>query len=149
MIELTLRNTTRKKYSTGFFEKIAAKACANAKLNRDIGLSINLVGNARIRELNREHRGKDKATDVLSFPLQETVRTSKNKGEQGILELGDIFICMPVAEAEATAEKVSLNDKLAFLTVHGFLHLLGYDHERSSGEASAMFKLQDRIIASL
>jgi probable rRNA maturation factor len=86
------------------------------------------VGEARIRELNREHRGLDRPTDVLSFPVDERGSAS------GPRELGDVVIC-----PEHT-------DELAEAVVHGVLHLCGYDHESDAGE---MLALQDEIIRRL
>jgi probable rRNA maturation factor len=90
-------------------------------------LAIEVVDEGRIRELNREHRGKDKATDVLSFPMDE------DEGP-GPVELGDVFIC----------PEFSVNE--TEVAVHGVLHLCGYDHETDRGE---MLDLQDRIVAGL
>ena len=83
---------------------------------------------ARIRELNREHRGRDTPTDVLSFPVDETAPTA------GPRELGDVVIC-----PEHT-------DDLAEAAVHGVLHLCGYDHEVDGGE---MLALQARVVERL
>jgi probable rRNA maturation factor len=91
-------------------------------------LSVQLVGEQRIRELNREHRDRDEPTDVLSFPLDGT---GPNAGPR---ELGDVLIC-----PEHTAD---LNEA----TVHGVLHLCGFDHERDDGE---MLALQARVLAGL
>jgi probable rRNA maturation factor len=81
-----------------------------------------------MRELNREHRGVDSSTDVLSFPVDERVPVAAPR------ELGDVVICP--ARAEDVVEAV----------VHGVLHLCGYDHEADQGE---MLALQDRIVAGL
>ena len=95
---------------------------------RDGHLSVELVDEERIRELNREHRGRDKPTDVLSFPID-------GAGEvPGPRELGDVVIC-----PEHTADVVEA-------TVHGVLHLCGYDHEVDDGE---MLALQERVMESL
>jgi probable rRNA maturation factor len=91
-------------------------------------LAIELVGEERIRELNREHRGKDTPTDVLSFPIDE------DRPVAGPRELGDVVIC-----AEHTQD-------LTEAVVHGVLHLCGYDHETDDGE---MLALQDRLMDSL
>jgi probable rRNA maturation factor len=91
-------------------------------------LSVELVGEERIRELNRDHRGRDRPTDVLSFPVD-------GSGEVvGPRELGDVAIC-----PEHTAD-------LTEAAVHGVLHLCGYDHERDSGE---MLELQEHVMAEL
>ena len=88
-------------------------------------LAIELVGEERIRELNRDHRGKDEPTDVLSFPIDEAAPSA------GPRELGDVVIC-----PEQTADLVEA-------TVHGVLHLCGYDHETDGGE---MLELQRRVM---
>ena len=91
-------------------------------------LAIELVDEDRIRELNRDHRGKDEPTDVLSFPVDERGPVA------GPRELGDVVIC-----PEHTADLVEA-------TVHGVLHLCGYDHETDDGE---MLELQQRVLSSL
>ncbi len=95
---------------------------------RDGHLSLELVDSERIRELNREHRGKDEPTDVLSFPIDGAGPSA------GPRELGDVVICPEHTEDVTEA------------TVHGMLHLCGYDHESDDGE---MLALQSRIMASL
>lgn len=90
-------------------------------------LAIEVVDEERIRELNREHRGKDKPTDVLSFPVDEDAGP-------GPVELGDVFLCPEYCVNETEA------------AVHGVLHLCGYDHETDQGE---MLDLQDRIVSGL
>jgi probable rRNA maturation factor len=91
-------------------------------------LTIELVGEARIRELNRDHRGRDRPTDVLSFPVDEAGPAA------GPRELGDVVICPE--QTEDVIEAV----------VHGVLHLCGYDHETDDGE---MLALQRRVLAGL
>jgi probable rRNA maturation factor len=91
-------------------------------------LAIELVDEERIRELNREHRGKDQPTDVLSFPIDE------DEPVAGPRELGDVVICP--GHTRDLVEAV----------VHGVLHLCGYDHETDDGE---MLALQDRVMDSL
>jgi probable rRNA maturation factor len=91
-------------------------------------LAVELVGEERIRELNREHRGRDAATDVLAFPVDEAGPVA------GPRELGDVAICPPRC-ADVTEA-----------AVHGVLHLCGMDHEVDGGE---MLALQDRVMAGL
>jgi probable rRNA maturation factor len=95
---------------------------------RDGHLAIELVDADRIRELNREHRGKDSPTDVLSFPIDE------DDDVAGPRELGDVVICPEYTEHVVEA------------VVHGVLHLCGYDHETDDGE---MLALQDRVMETL
>lgn len=106
----------------------AALAALDAAGVADGHLSVDLVGAERITELNREHRGRDEPTDVLSFPIDGAGEVS------GPRELGDVVIC-----PEHTADVVEA-------TVHGILHLCGFDHETDSGE---MLALQGRLMAEL
>jgi probable rRNA maturation factor len=91
-------------------------------------VAVALVGESRIRELNREHRGLDRPTDVLSFPVDGPAPVA------GPRELGDVVICPEQTE------------DLSEAVVHGLLHLCGFDHETDSGE---MLELQDRIMDEL
>jgi probable rRNA maturation factor len=104
---------------------LAALAAAGV---HDGHLSVELVDAGRIRELNREHRGLDEPTDVLSFPVDGAADVA------GPRELGDVVIC-----PEHTAD-------LTEATVHGVLHLCGYDHEVDDGE---MLALQQRVLGGL
>jgi probable rRNA maturation factor len=103
----------------------AALAAAGVE---DGHLAIELVDESRIRELNREHRGKDSPTDVLAFPIDGTAPTA------GPRELGDVAICPPRCTDATEA------------AVHGVLHLCGYDHETDAGE---MLALQARVLEAL
>ena len=105
-----------------------ARAALEAAGVQDGHLAIVLVDEAEIRALNREHRGRDRPTDVLSFPVDERGPAS------GPRELGDVVIC-----PEHTQD-------LAEAVVHGVLHLCGYDHETDDGE---MLALQDEVMAKL
>ncbi|WP_457640350.1 rRNA maturation RNase YbeY [Persephonella sp.] len=105
----------------------------------DVEVSITLTDNNTIKELNREWRGKDKPTDVLSFPIDE-----KPPGYRYKL-LGDVVISLPYAKRQAEEIGFSYQEEVTRLLVHGILHLIGYDHETSEKDAKVMFKLQDRI----
>ena len=108
---------------------------------RRADLAIRLVDNKEGRALNRHYRGKDYATNVLSFPaeLPEGVKLPL---------LGDLVICVPVVAREAREQGKQLNDHYAHLTVHGALHLLGWDHE-DEREAECMEQLEREILATL
>jgi probable rRNA maturation factor len=95
-----------------------------------LGISITYVDDRGMKKLNREHRGKNETTDVLSFP------TDAGKGE--FPHLGDIVISLPVAEAMAKKLGVSRRREVETLVIHGFLHLCGYDHENDNGEMLAL-----------
>ena len=97
-----------------------------AELGEGGGVGVRIVGRRSMTLLNRKYRGKAGATDVLSFPSGE-------RDESGLVYLGDIAICGPVA-AEAAAEAgISVDAELRRLLLHGILHLLGYDHETDGG----------------
>lgn len=104
-------------------------------------LALRIVDEREGRALNRHYRGKDYATNVLSFPadLPEGVK---------LPILGDIVLCAPVVAREAREQGKALNAHYAHLTVHGILHLLGFDHE-DEREAEAMELLERQILASL
>jgi probable rRNA maturation factor len=104
------------------------------------GVSIVLAGDATLRRLNRDFRGKDATTDVLSFPAG---------GEElpdGTRPLGEIIISVPQAARQAEALGHSLAHELRVLVIHGYLHLLGYDHEVDDG---TMMRLQARLARAL
>ena len=108
---------------------------------READLALRIVGTKEGRALNRHYRGRDYATNVLSFPaeLPEGVRLPL---------LGDIVLCAPVVAREAKEQKKALADHYAHLTVHGTLHLLGWDHEDEK-EAVCMEQLEREILAAM
>ncbi|ALN84876.1 conserved protein involved in translation [Lysobacter capsici] len=112
---------------------------------READLAIRIVGTKEGRSLNRHYRDRDYATNVLSFPAD--LPEGLPKGVKLPL-LGDLVICAPVVMREAREQKKPLNDHYAHLTVHGTLHLLGWDHE-DEREAECMEQLEREILASL
>ncbi|MEK7603631.1 MAG: rRNA maturation RNase YbeY [Patescibacteria group bacterium] len=147
-IDLVFRNlTSDKEYDIFFFKNILETAAQELKLKEEIGVSVNLVRETKIRELNKKYRKKDKPTDVLSFQIQEKLEIGKQKLE--VKDLGDIFICLSIAKNEAKEENIGIEYKLAQLTVHGFLHLLGYDHEKLKKGADKMFSLEKKILSKI
>ena len=105
-------------------------------------LSLELVGNQRMRRLNREFRKRDAPTDVLAFPLREA------PGPPTPL-LGDVVIALPVAMRQAEAAGHSLTLEVVTLLVHGVLHLCGYDHERGDAEARRMRRKERTVLKAL
>ncbi|MDF2522191.1 MAG: putative metal-dependent hydrolase [Clostridia bacterium] len=119
----------------------------------DYEVSISFVDNDEIKELNKQYRGKDAATDVLSFPLLEFEETEEDyeNEEEYVQEdklLGDIVISLEKAKEQAEEYGHSFERELAFLTAHGMLHLLGMDHE-DEDEEKEMIAKQDRILSLL
>lgn len=102
-------------------------------------LSIELVGDRRMRRLNHAYRHKDRSTDVLAFAMREC------KSPNTAL-LGDVVISVPTAQRQASEVGRSLDEELAVLLIHGVLHLCGYDHERSEQEAARMQRRERAIL---
>ena len=120
-------------------------AAALAGRIREADLAIRIVGAKEGRALNRHYRGKDYATNVLSFPAE--LPEGLPKGVKLPL-LGDLVLCAPVIAREAREQGKPLPAHYAHLTVHGTLHLLGWDHE-DAREAEAMEQLEREILASM
>ena len=121
-------------------------------------VSVTFVDNEAIRELNRDYRGKDAPTDVLSFPLYEddedfddgfVLPPDMEEDEEAPTAIGDIVISVERAKAQAEEYGHSFDRELAFLAVHSTLHLLGYDHERSEDEDKEQRRRQEEILASI
>ena len=104
-------------------------------------IAIVLLGETAARDLNRRYRGKDHATNILSFPYEALPH------ERSSL-LGDLVICPAVVAREARAQRKRTRDHYAHLTVHGTLHLLGYDHARER-DAKAMEAIERKVLAGL
>ncbi len=122
------------------------------ELSEDTEVSVLVVDDETIRQLNRDYRDKDMATDVLSFPLEEE-QDGSDEPEVigGPMErmLGDIVISIEKAEAQAKEYGHSIERELAFLAVHGMLHLLGHDHEKDAAAEKIMRAEEKRILALL
>ena len=108
---------------------------------RPCEVSVTLTDNENIHVLNKEQRGIDRQTDVLSFPIFDE---EFDDGE--LCVLGDIVISLEKAKAQAEEYGHSFEREIAFLTVHSMLHLIGYDHEEGKAEESEMFARQDEIL---
>jgi len=109
-------------------------------------VSVTFVNNERIREINREYRDKDYATDVISFAMEELGEGELEvQGAEQPRVLGDLIISIPKAKEQAEEYGHSFLRELGFLAVHGFLHLLGYDHMTEEDEKE-MFTRQKDIL---
>jgi probable rRNA maturation factor len=110
-------------------------------------LSLELIGDRRMRRLNREYRKKDRPTDVLAFPIREAVMP---RGMYPVTQmLGDVVISLPTAVRQAKEAGRSIDDELVMLLVHGVLHLCGYDHERNPREAARMLRRERALFHQL
>ncbi|HXW84958.1 MAG TPA: rRNA maturation RNase YbeY, partial [Candidatus Binataceae bacterium] len=139
-----------------------ARALLRAAGHSEYELSVLIVNDAAIRALNRDYRHKDRATDVLSFPLFEMpsrarlrerrqaaspdVRRGSGAGEA---MLGDVVISIETALGQAHELNLSPRERLRQLLAHGLTHLLGYDHERSRAAARQQFAVERELLATL
>ena len=116
-------------------ERLLGRLMRTIGLDRRFELSVLLVGDERIRELNSMYLGRDETTDVLAFPqLSESEPGSVGNMKPAYPEpLGDIVICMPVAIKQAEESGVTEKDEIDLLAVHGLLHLIGFDDETDEG----------------
>jgi probable rRNA maturation factor len=133
----------RKRPSAKTTVKKAVLAAARAVSTPSAELAIVLSDDSAIQTLNRDWRGKNAPTNVLSFPAAEP-----GKGLPASLYIGDIVIAYQTVAREAVAEGKPFNHHLAHLAVHGFLHLLGYDHENDR-DAQKMERLERKILERL
>ncbi|RYD53861.1 MAG: rRNA maturation RNase YbeY [Sphingomonadales bacterium] len=115
-----------------------------------IEIAVRLTSDAEVHVLNRQYRGKDKPTNVLSFPMvqPDLLDTVTQNSDDGEVLLGDIVLAHGVCAAEAIERQVSVEDHATHLIVHGTLHLLGYDHQ-GDAEAEAMEDMERAALASL
>lgn len=150
--------------------EVIEAAAKYLKLPEGIELDLSIVSNEEIQALNRDYRGLDKPTDVLSFALTEVsseydvdfahldlaeeaeetedLEETDFEEEEAIPQhLGDIIISYPRAQEQAQDYGHSLDRELAFLAVHGFLHLNGYDHQTEE-EAQEMFRIQEEVLTT-
>lgn len=122
------------------------------ELGPDVEISVLLVDNETIRTLNRDYRDKDAATDVLSFPMEEDLPDEAAPqiiGGPTERMLGDLVISVERAVEQAAEYGHAVERELAFLTVHGLLHLLGYDHEQGPAAEAEMQAEEKRILSIL
>ena len=126
----------------------AAAAVAPALANPRLSVSILFTSDAEVRALNRDWRGKDRATNVLSFPMLSSGALAALAPEGPPVLLGDIALACETCEREAVERSTPLADHAAHLLIHGLLHLAGHDHQDDAA-AEAMEALEIRALASL
>jgi probable rRNA maturation factor len=141
-LNLDLRFRVRRRSGARLDRPALRAACravlTNEAIGGDVMLTLTFVDGAEIRAINAEHRGIDRVTDVLSFSLVEPVDDAPVEfalpdGEPR--ELGDVVICYPRAIEQADEYGHSVEREVSYLTVHGLLHILGYDHEVPAEQA--------------
>ncbi|OGY30192.1 MAG: rRNA maturation RNase YbeY [Candidatus Woykebacteria bacterium RIFCSPHIGHO2_12_FULL_45_10] len=123
---------------------------ANGEVRGEATLTISIIGDRKMRALNKEYRGIDSPTDVLAFPYAFGEGKVKfvDSDDPNVLNLGDIVISYPQLLARAAKEDTLVDEMAAFLVIHGVLHLLGYDHEKDN-DAAKMEPLEDKILSNL
>ena len=142
--------------------KAVARKILSAAGEPGAELSLDLVGDRRMRRLNREYRGRDLPTDVLAFPMREAstpvtcnasrafaLRSASARRRVTPDMLGDVAISLHTAASHAAADRRAVDHELARLLIHGILHLVGYDHERGVREARRMRRKERAILRSL
>ncbi|AUM62806.1 rRNA maturation RNase YbeY [Spiroplasma monobiae] len=113
------------------------------KIEQSLSLSVNFIDSKRSREINNEYRKKDYVGDVISFPIDDDFGIYS---QLEFKEIGDIFITFEEAKNKAEKYNHSIKEEMAWLFIHGLLHILGYDHENNQKEADEMFGLTDLIL---
>lgn len=141
MIVEFARKGAGRNYPTGELKKITA-AILKALERSQAELSIALVGDKEMRPLNAKYRKKNKTTDVLSFPADHPATAKR-------VLLGDVIISVEHARRQAKERNHSLKREMVILLIHGILHLLGYDHERSRRQAKIMADLEVKLFNRL
>lgn len=136
-------------HQTALAEELLAQAAAKLALPASAELSLTLVRNPEMKELNAKYRGVDRATDVISFAIndEEDLTLPAELQAELPLDLGDLFISLDKVKEQALFLGHSADREFGFLLVHGFLHINGYDHETPADEA-AMFSLQEAILTA-
>jgi probable rRNA maturation factor len=136
-----IRRGAGKKYPARAAKDTALEVLRLLK-RENVELSLALVGNPEIRKLNAKYRRKNYATDVLSFPAEDHLAGPTRL-------LGDVVISVDKTRAQAKERGRSLKEEMTTLLIHGIVHLLGYDHERSARDARIMERLERKIYRAL
>lgn len=158
MVELIIENEQNKEEITRETEELLQSVCEAVmdleECDFDAEISITFVDNEAIRQINAEHRGIDKATDVLSFPMLEfdengIAEEAELDSDGELVMLGDIVISMERAREQSNEFGHSFRREVAFLTAHSMLHLLGYDHVDDPEGEEIMCRKQEEVLRSL
>lgn len=134
-------------FPLNFFDIIVEEVISEESLTESFELSLSLISDEEIQKANSEYRNKNSPTDVLSFREEEAEIDFPNPS--GATVLGDVLISKDTAKRQAKEKGHSYEYEIAFLFVHGILHLLDYDHERSEEEERVMFAKTDNIMSRI
>ena len=130
-----------------WLRRVVRGALASADLRDAVEVGLLLTGDDRVRQLNRDYRGEDRTTDVLAFALEES-EVAFPRPSDALPSLGQVVVSYPQAVRQAAEYGHTVEREVAFLVVHGLLHLLGFDHQRPDDEARMLSK-QEAIMTSL
>jgi probable rRNA maturation factor len=134
---------------SAWMQSVIEKTLLSENVPNTVELSLVITGQERIQELNREYRGLDKPTDVLSFALAEQKEDAEPEPfigpPDGIMHLGEVIISYPQAIIQAAENGHSLKREMAVLIVHGVLHIMGYDHEKEEMEPAMKAREQELL----
>jgi probable rRNA maturation factor len=134
-----------------WLQRVMENALLAENMPPHLEISLVVTGQERVQELNRDYRGLDQPTDVLSFSMSESLKNEPTAfigPPDGLLHLGEIIISYPQAVIQAHEHAHSIKNEMAVLIVHGVLHILGYDHEKPEMEP-AMLAREKEILAGL
>jgi probable rRNA maturation factor len=157
---LEIHNFTQNEIREKFFERVTEAVLKTVGIKDKTEISLAIVGDGRMRKLNKMYRGKNRVTDVLAFanrsiiPYLAKAFPRLKRGEDfkfieppdGVKRLGEIIICYPRAKKQAKRLGHSLEKELTILLIHGILHLLGYEHEKGGPEAEEMKEMEEKIL---
>lgn len=143
-MEILYNNETEHKVDLGLIEKTVERSLEYENFSTNTEVSVTIVSLEDIHRINLEHRGIDRPTDVLSFPLIDFTRDKLPQNGEKIY-LGDIVLCYDKVLSQAEEYGHSVERELAFLTAHSMLHLMGYDHMEKD-EEKIMFAKQEAIM---
>jgi metalloprotein, YbeY family len=143
-MNVLIENNTNEIIDTALIEAVIDTSLRYEQIENNCEISVTIVNNEEIHNLNRKFRNIDRATDVLSFPLIDFKKESLPNKDQYVY-LGDIVISIDKAKEQALQYGHSLRREIGFLTAHSMLHLLGYDHMVKEEEI-VMFKKQEEIL---
>ncbi len=118
---------------------------------KEVSMTMTLCGKTKIRSLNKQYRQKDYVTDVLSFPIYDNLRPDKKPKGKNLsqMDLGDLVICKEKALSQAREFEITYEQEVVHLAVHGFLHLIGFDHEISVKEEKIMEAHENELVGQV
>lgn len=146
MVSVTVSGTLPSGVSKRSITDLVNEAYAVAKARGAAAFAVSVVGDRKIRSLNRQYRDRDAVTDVLSFGYDEGEgEYDVNEDGELVRQLGDLVICLPQVKRQAKRIGRTVRAEFALMVVHGTLHLLGYDHETMAQERR-MFGLQHEVL---